>query len=123
MNWQVSNFHTMRAALRKMCLALEQDAVAENSVFDCKLIASELLCNALRYGGGCTAFEAELRADERVFIRVRSANNFCPPASVQCSDADAEQGRGLFLVDALSESRTFSEEEGVCVLVRIALNK
>ena len=61
MNWQVSNFHTMRAALRKMCLALEQDAVAENSVFDCKLIASELLCNALRYGGGCTAFEAELR--------------------------------------------------------------
>ena len=118
MNWQVSNFHTMRAALRKMCLALEQDAVAENSVFDCKLIASELLCNALRYGGGSAAFAAEKREGE-VVIRVRSANNYRPPERACCSSVEDERGRGLFLVDALSAERTYSEKDGICVVIRI----
>ena len=54
-----------------------------------------------------------------MIIRVRSANSFRPPEHVDCSAVDAEQGRGLFLVDALTVSRTYSEEDGICVIVRI----
>ena len=118
MNCEVDDFRALRAALEKMCAALERDAVPENAVFDCKLVASELLCNALRYGGGHAAFAAEKR-DGEVIIRVRSANSFRPPEHVDCSAVDAEQGRGLFLVDALTVSRTYSEEDGICVIVRI----
>ena len=118
MNCEVDDFRELREALEKMCAALERDAVPANAVFDCKLVASELLCNALRYGGGCTTFCAEKRENE-VVIRVRSANNFRPPEHSACSSVDAERGRGMFLVDALTVSRTFSEKDGICVIVRI----
>ena len=115
---EVDDFRALKAALERMCAALERDAVPENAVFDCKLVASELLSNALRYGGGHAAFAAEKQGGE-VVIRVRSANNFRPPDRAECSAVDAECGRGLFLVDALSASRTYSEEDGICVIVRI----
>ncbi|HIX08699.1 MAG TPA: ATP-binding protein [Firmicutes bacterium] len=118
MNCEVDDFRALRAALERMCAALEEASVPENAVFDCKLVASELLCNALRYGGGSAAFAAEAR-DGEVVIRVRSANNFRPPEHVSCSAVDSERGRGLFLVDALTVSRTYSEEDGVCVVIRI----
>ena len=115
---EVDDFRALKAALERMCSVLERDAVPENAVFDCKLVASELLSNALRYGGGHAAFTAEKQGGE-VIIRVRSAKNFRPPDRVECSSVDAECGRGLFLVDALSASRTYSEEDGICVIVRI----
>ena len=118
MNCEVDDFRELKEALEDLCAALERDAVPANAVFDCKLVARELLCNALRYGGGCTAFRAE-KHDNEVVIRVRSANNFRPPEHSACSAVDAERGRGLYLVDALTVSRTFSEEDGICVIVRI----
>ena len=118
MNCEVDDFRTLKAALETMCAALKADRVPENAVFDCKLVACELLSNALRYGGGSARFCAE-KQDGEVVIRVRSANNFRPPEHVDCSSVEEERGRGLFLVDALAQSRTFSEEDGVCVIVRI----
>ena len=115
---EVDDFRALRAALEKMCSALEAAAVPENAVFDCKLVASELLCNALRYGGGSAAFAAEKREGE-VVIRVRSANNYRPPERACCSSVEDERGRGLFLVDALSAERTYSEKDGICVVIRI----
>ena len=92
--------------------------VPENAVFDCKLVANELLINALRHGGGHTLFTAEMQADE-VVIRVRSGSSFRPPEKPACSDVNAECGRGLFLVDALSASCSYSETDGICVVIRI----
>ena len=63
-------------------------------------------------------FGAEKRENE-VVIRVRSANAFRPPEHTVCSAAEEEGGRGLYLVDALTVSRTYSEKDGVCVIVRI----
>ncbi len=118
MKCEVEDIRALQAALERMCDALEAAQVPENAVFDCKLVASELLHNALRYGGGSAAFVAEKRSGE-VVIRVRSANNFRPPERTFCSDVESERGRGLFLVDALSDSRTYSEEDGICVVIRI----
>lgn len=118
MKIQVDDMGALRAALERMCDALKAQCVPEGTVFDCKLVANELLVNALRHGGGCAQFTAEL-LDGEVVIRVRSNSLFFPPEHPVCSDVNAECGRGLFLVDALSASRTFSEEEGICVVLRI----
>ena len=118
MNCEVDDLRALKAALEKMCAALKRDAVPENAVFNCKLVACELLSNALRYGGGCAEFHAE-KQDGEVIIRVRSVNNARPPEQAVCSSVTEERGRGLFLVDALAESRTFSEKDGICVIIRI----
>ena len=75
MKFQVDDIRALRAALESMCSALEAQSVPENAVFDCKVVACELLSNALRYGGGAAMFGAEKRENE-VVIRVRSANAF-----------------------------------------------
>lgn len=119
MFFEVDDYNAMKAALRRMCASFAEDAVPENVVFGCKLVANELLSNALRYGGGRASFFVEKENGE-IVIRVRSANAFCPPAQSVCSDVTAECGRGLYLVDAFSASRTYSERDGIRVVIRIA---
>ena len=118
MKFQVDDQGALKAALEAMCSALERAAVSENAVFDCKLVANELLVNALQYGGGCAAFSVR-RDGNTLRISVRSEIAFCPPVTSTCSGADDERGRGLYLVDALSEARGYSDEEGICVVIRL----
>ena len=118
MKFHVDDIRALRAALESMCSALEAQAVSENTVFDCKLVANELLVNALRHGGGHAVFTAE-KHEEEVISRVLGGGCFCPTEYLDCSEVDSECGRGLFLVDALSVSRSSSEEDGICVIVRV----
>lgn len=117
MIFQIDGYNALKMALNKMCRALEED-VPEGAVFNCKLVASELLSNALHYGGGSARFTVE-RCGDLVKITVKSAVDFCPPAVSVCSALDEERGRGLFLVDSVSEARFYSKEEGISVTVRI----
>ena len=91
MKFQVDDIRALRAALESMCSALEAQSVPENAVFDCKLVANELLINALRHGGGHALFTAETQADE-VVIRVRSGSDFRPPEKPACSGVDTGTG-------------------------------
>ena len=118
MFFEIDDANELRAAVAAMCAAFEREAVSDSAVFDCKLVARELLSNALRYGGGRVRFRVE-RAGDVVKISVKGATDFCPPEKSVCSGAEAERGRGLFLVDAVSESRRYSKEDGICVIVRI----
>ena len=45
--------------------------------------------------------------------------SFCPPDKIVCSKLDSDSGRGLFLVDEYCETRTYSEREGICVVIKI----
>ncbi len=118
MFFQVDDFNALHSALARMCAALQAEAVSEDAVFNCRLVANELLVNALEYGGGSAAFSVR-REGDTLRISVRSAVAFRPPETPVCSDLTAERGRGLFLVDALSEAREYSEREGICVVVRL----
>ncbi|MDE6676203.1 MAG: ATP-binding protein [Clostridia bacterium] len=118
MLFEIENFLMLDDALAKMCAAFREEAIPENAVFDCKLVARELLSNALRYGGGRARFTFE-RSGEEIHIRVKSATDFVPPKVSVCSDVTAERGRGLYLVDAVSDERAYSKEEGICVIVKI----
>ena len=77
-------------------------------------------CVLVLYGGGSAVFAFERRGDS-VRIVVKSANDFQPPEESACSPVYEERGRGLFLVDAVSENRLYSKEEGISVTVRITL--
>lgn len=118
MFFQIDDYNGLKAALREMCAEFAEACVPAGAVFDCKLVASELLSNALRYGGGSARFTFE-RAGDCVRISVKSAEEFIPPERSVCSGATEERGRGLFLVDTIGESRRYSKEEGICVVVRI----
>ncbi len=117
MSFEIDNFTAIKEALEKMCLHLLDCSVPEERVFDSKVVASELLSNALKHGGGRARFCAEL-TEEGVLISVKSANYFCPPQASTCSSPSAEGGRGLFLVDAMG-TRRFSEEKGITVIIRL----
>lgn len=118
MFFEVDDYDALKRALARMCDALAEEKVPEDAVFNCKLVANELLVNALEYGGGCAAFTAR-REGNMLRISVRSAVDFQPPARSSCSDVTCERGRGLFLVDTLSETRDYSREEGICVIVKL----
>ena len=114
----IEDFAAMKAALADMCAEFSRDSVPETSVFDCKLVANELISNALRYGGGRAKFRVERQGND-VTISVKSFCDFVPPECSSCSGTDAENGRGLFLVDQISESRGYSREEGIYVVMKI----
>ena len=118
MFFEVDDYEALRTSLQQMCDALERECVPVDAVFNCRLIANELLVNALRYGGGHAAFSAR-REGDMLRITVQSAVRYRPPARSSCSDVTAECGRGLFLVDALSERREYNDSEGICVTVRL----
>lgn len=113
----VEDVAAVRAAIDAMCRQL-QKSVPAGTVFDCKLVARELLVNALRYGGGAAEFTYEC-GEGRVVICVRGARGFRPPEKVAAVPPDAERGRGLFLVDALSISREYSSQDGIRVAIEI----
>ena len=116
MRFVIDSFSALRQALQEICAEIERGA-PENIVFDCKLVIDELVSNVLQHGGGKAYLTVETR--EEIFIFVRGENSFRPPERSVLSPLDAEHGRGLYLVDALVSSRTFSEEEGIAVTISL----
>ena len=115
---EILDYNAMKTALARMCACFAAENVPENAVFDSKLVAHELLANALQYGGGRAYFTFERRGDE-IRITVRGEREFRPPEKTDRVDVDAERGRGLFLVDALSAERNYSAENGISVVILI----
>ncbi len=67
-----------------------------------RTVISELLGNACRHGGGPVSYETWLDAPD-VLVTVADAERL-PPVENPHADDDAEGGRGLFLVGAVSRS-------------------
>ncbi len=116
MSTVIEDFPAMKEAVAAMRALLE--GASEDLVFESMLVARELITNALRYGGGRAYFTYDV---EKGYLRiaVRSENGFRPPAEVPRASVDAESGRGLFLVDSLSEKRDYDEKLGIRVFIRI----
>ncbi len=118
MYYEIDDFNALRRALHDMCDTLQRRFVCEQTVFDCKLVASELLSNVLQHGGGRAFCTVSL--DGGVLrMSVRGEREYRPPERSVCAPTHSESGRGLFLVDCVSESRTYSSEEGISVIVRV----
>ncbi len=114
MRFEIESFAALKETLRKVCEKM--DGVPESIMFDCKLVIDELVSNVLRHGGGRAYLKVE--KTDLIKISVRGENLFRPPEKSTLSPADAERGRGLYLVDALVSSRTYSEEDGITVIIK-----
>ena len=68
---------------------------------DAELVISELVANAVEHGAGPITLTLWL-TEGRIRGEVADAGTGAPPAPVESSE-DSERGRGLTLVDALSE--------------------
>lgn len=115
MRFEIDNFLALREALSKICGEIAAQGVPDGRVFDCKVVVDELVSNVLQHGGGRAYLSVCLA--EYIEIRVRGEQAFRPPKQSVCSAVDEERGRGLYLVDALSFRRSYSEEDGIVVLL------
>ena len=118
MYFEIEDFNALKAALNSLCNGLSQREVPTETVYDSKLVAAELLSNALRHGGGKAFFSVDIE-QEVISISVRSLRAYRPPDKSILSGIECEHGRGLYIVDTLVETRRYSEEGGTCVVIRI----
>lgn len=68
------------------------------------LVTSELVSNAVRHGRDPVELHLQLDADDRLHLEVVDAGGVAPQAPAAMPAVEAEGGRGLPLVAALSES-------------------
>lgn len=118
MDFEIADYNALHAALDKMCGALLRAEMSEETVFNSKLVAAELLSNVLQHGGGRATFRVEREGDE-IRLCVKGENGYRPPEKSACADVLSESGRGLYLVDCFCERRDYTAQEGIRVFLKI----
>lgn len=118
MFFKVKDRVDLQAALEELCAYLLEAGVPGERVFDGKLAACELLANVLKHTNDETGLRCEL-TDGHIELKILSESFFKLPERITCSDLLAESGRGLYLVNELSEGQIFSENDGIRVRIRI----
>lgn len=118
MFFEVKTKKALAEALSGLCEYLSGYGVSDGSVFDSKLVVSELVGNVLRHSDGVATLSGKVK-DGFVELTVRSTVAFCPPEKSRCPDVFSESGRGLFIVDNVCAERTFSEDGSICVRIKI----
>ena len=118
MIFQVKDYATLQRALDGLCEELAVQKVHQDRVFDCKLVACELLGNVLKHGDGRADLQVELRGGD-IVLKVLSQTVFALPKQIECSGLLSENGRGLFLVNTLCEGNVYTEENVLVAKIRI----
>jgi len=117
-SFTVDDIRKMNEELRRFTDYLEGLNVGADAVFDCRLVSCELITNALRHCGGAASFSGVLR-ESGVEIKVCSAAASGKIAVPPLPDALAESGRGLYIVNSLSDGNVFIEGGNVTVIIKI----
>lgn len=105
MRFKVKNCDELQLALDALCRYLREQQVSQERIFDSRVVACELIGNVLRHAEG----EAELRSvvqNGYIELTVASDTACALPQKIECADVYAEHGRGLYLVEQLSERMT-----------------
>ena len=118
MQFEINGYEGLREATAALCAYLLEKGVSQDRTFDCRLVVNELVGNVLKHSGVAAKLESAIK-DGFVEITVRSSVQFIPPQISKCSGVYAENGRGLYLVDFVSERRTVGYESGITVRIKI----
>lgn len=118
MIFQIENYVTLKSAVEELCDFLAAQKIAKDRIFDSKLVAYELLGNVLKHSGGGAKLAIEL-LQEYIELKVMAERVFCPPQRGKCAEVFSEHGRGLFLVDSVCQERTFTDDGGILVRIKI----
>lgn len=115
MEFEINSLAAMKQSIARLSAMLGAEGASEDLLFHSRLAVSELIVNALRYGGGKAYVRAE-RGEKELRISVRGEVKFRPPDRTECPPEESERGRGLYLVDALCDRREYSEKDGVRIV-------
>ncbi len=118
MIFEIENYGTLKSAVKELCDYLALNQVADEHIFDSKLVVYELLGNVLKHSGGSAKLAMEL-LQEYIELKVLAERIFFPPEKGTCAEVFSEHGRGLFLVDSVSAERTFTADGGILVRIKI----
>ena len=117
LRFEVKTVVELQNAAQIFCRHLEENSVPQDKVYDCRLVVNELVGNVLRHSSGVATFHGVVEGN-RVEIVVQSTQVFIPPTKSECSPDTAEGGRGLFLVDRVSVSRTVTPNGEIKVIIQ-----
>ena len=102
-----------RTAVRDLCAGAEDGSFGPQAVETAVLLVTELVTNAVEHGGGTAVVEVDVDV-ARLRVSVSDSDPRLPTAALAA--ADAERGRGLLLVEALSSRWGVApQEDGKCV--------
>lgn len=118
MVYEIYDYDGFKRAIDEICTALSSHAIPLEKVFDCRLISHELIGNVLQHSGGSALLQVNIE-EGSVSISVKAERTYCPPATSECPDVNAERGRGIYLVDSVGVERTFTESGEIVVKVSI----
>ena len=120
MLFKVTDLKDLRDAMEQLCDFLLLSQIPTESIFDSKLVVSELVGNVLKHSEGKASFHTEVK-DGLINLKITSTKPYVMPEKSVCSDVFSEHGRGLFLVDSVCLTRTQNQDGEI--LVTIAIKK
>ena len=117
MIFEIQNYETLRQSVECLCDFLSSQRIAQQKIFDSKLVLYELLGNVLKHSQGGAKWSGEL-VGEYVELRILAATPYVPPERGKCAEVYAENGRGWFLIDNLCEEREYENGE---IFIKISI--
>lgn len=118
--FEVDNLINMNAALQDFIDFLRSENVADDDVFDSRLVSCELITNVIRHCGDAAVFRGEICGGS-IAIAVSSEGSRGIKLKPALPDVFAESGRGLYIVNAIcgGDIKVVGNE----IRVRIKMNK
>ena len=118
MVFEIENEQSMQAAISEFCRFLATQNVSPESIFNSRLVATELLGNVFRHTNDKKAVFHGLLKDGVIELTVTSASAYTPPKTSRLPELFSEHGRGLYLVDSVCVERLVTAEGGILVRIK-----
>ena len=115
--FEVSAIDEMNTELHRFVNYMIDRNVDEDAVFYSRLVSCELITNVLRHCSGTAIFSGEIDEDGVTITVCASAPNGVIKVTA-LPDALAESGRGLYIVNSVSEGRVTINGGNVTVVIK-----
>lgn len=119
MIFEIDNYLSLREAMENLSRFLAESDVPDERVFDTRLVVSELVGNVLRHAKTTATLGVEI-VGGFLEMYVQSDVPFMPPTVSKKVEVFSESGRGLFLVDSISEERCCTKDGQIRVRIKIS---
>ncbi len=115
----IETFEELHSALKELAAYLTENGASDEGIFKSKLAVSEIVTNAMRHSSsGAAKVEWQVKGS-LCELKITSLPPYAPPKECKCVDVMSENGRGLYLVNELSETCAVSKNGTLTVTVKI----
>ena len=115
---QIKKMEALQDFAMQMERFLLERKISSEQIFDCRLVANELIGNVFRHSKGVARL---CMAVKNGFVEIcvySTEEGYTPPKTSSCSDVYAENGRGLYLIDSICYERVCTQDGGIMVKIK-----